>query len=197
VSDLQIIGLSGYARAGKDTVATLLWEVGYRRIAFADILRDAIYAVNPDIKVIVDDETTVYAPLREVIDEIGWEQAKSSAPSIRGLLQRTGTEMGRELFGENFWVDQTFRKLEASGYNKWVISDTRFPNEADAVVNNGGIVWRVERPGFGPTNDHISETGLDNYDSHARLFNAGSLHELREDVFAIEREFFGRVAVNG
>ena len=44
----MIIGLSGYAQVGKDTVAQILVEeYGYSRIGFADIIRNACYRLNP------------------------------------------------------------------------------------------------------------------------------------------------------
>jgi dephospho-CoA kinase len=46
----MIIGLSGYARSGKDTVAELLClNYGFRRISFADPMREAILILNPKI----------------------------------------------------------------------------------------------------------------------------------------------------
>ena len=40
----EVIGLTGYAQSGKDTVASILVEkYGYRRIAFADKIRDFLF----------------------------------------------------------------------------------------------------------------------------------------------------------
>lgn len=175
-----IIGLSGYARTGKDTVAALLQERGFRRIAFADALRDALYALNPQIQ--VSPPTGGYEPLRQVIDNIGWERAKEQAPEVRGLLQRLGTEVGREQFGQNFWVNLTFLKIHQSTHEHWVIPDCRFPNEHKAVKDNGGLVWRIIRPDFGPANDHISEIALDDHQFDAYLLNDAGLAELRQEV---------------
>jgi hypothetical protein len=44
----MIIGLSGYARSGKDTVAELLvLNYGFKRMAFADGIRESLIALNP------------------------------------------------------------------------------------------------------------------------------------------------------
>ena len=44
----MIIGISGYATAGKDTIGEILVENhGFRRIAFADKLREVLLALNP------------------------------------------------------------------------------------------------------------------------------------------------------
>ena len=46
----MIIGLSGYAQAGKDTVAQMLVEdYGYTRLGFADIIKKACYYLDPII----------------------------------------------------------------------------------------------------------------------------------------------------
>lgn len=175
-----IIGLSGYARTGKDTVADLLRERGFRRIAFADALRDALYALNPHIQ--VSPPTGGFEPLRDVIDNIGWEHAKTQAPEVRQLLQRLGTEVGREQFGQNFWVNLTFLKIMGSTHDHWVIPDCRFPNEHKAVKDNGGIMFRIIRPDFGPANDHISEVAIDDHQFDSYLLNDAGIAELREEL---------------
>ena len=44
----MIIGLSGYAQSGKDTIAEMLtMNYGFRRLAFADNIRKAIFKLNP------------------------------------------------------------------------------------------------------------------------------------------------------
>jgi dephospho-CoA kinase len=49
---MQLIGLSGYARSGKDEAAkVLIEEFGFKRIAFADKLRDFLYALDPIVAV--------------------------------------------------------------------------------------------------------------------------------------------------
>jgi dephospho-CoA kinase len=44
----MIIGISGYARSGKDTVANYLVEHHeFTRMAFADAMREALLRLNP------------------------------------------------------------------------------------------------------------------------------------------------------
>ncbi|HET9691813.1 MAG TPA: hypothetical protein VFP61_11725, partial [Acidimicrobiales bacterium] len=45
----MIIALSGYARAGKDTVAEILADHGYRRAAFADPLKQVLADLDPPL----------------------------------------------------------------------------------------------------------------------------------------------------
>ena len=170
---LNIIGLSGYGRAGKDEAARGLMEVGYKRLAFADKLREALYILDPYV-----------APnirLSWVVDEHGWDEAKARHnEEIRKLLQRMGTEVGRNLLGENIWVDATLDGLPGGDY---VITDCRFVNEANGILARGGRVIRINRPGNGPVNDHISEVALDHYKGfYAILNNVGSVQDLHNKI---------------
>jgi hypothetical protein len=177
VSQPLVIGLSGYARAGKDTVARILVDEGWHQASFAAALKEALYRLNPSVMWPGIART---AEVRQIVDMIGWEDAKDTVPEIRGLLQRLGTEVGRDLFGQDFWVEQAFRSLPND--RPVVFSDVRFVNEADAVKAAGGQVWRVERPGCGPVNGHASESALDGYAFDWLVLNAGSLEDLRAQV---------------
>jgi hypothetical protein len=96
-------------------------------------------------------------------------------------MQRMGTEVGRNMFGQNFWVDMAINNLPDG--SKAVFADVRFPNEADAIKALGGEVWRVMRTGVGPANDHISEHALNDYHGFEHLLsNDGSLEDLAEKV---------------
>lgn len=60
----------------------------------------------------------------------------------------------------------------------WIIPDVRFINEAKAIKERRGILIRVNR-GNTSTDNHISETELDNYlDFDATIDNRGSIDEL-------------------
>jgi hypothetical protein len=167
----ELIGLSGYAGAGKDEVARILKPYGWQRASFADPLRTALYALNPRIH---------GTPLQFLVDVLGWDTAKRETPEIRRLLQRLGTEVGRNLFGQDFWVDQAMRSLEEGG--RYVFTDCRFPNEADAIRARGGRVFRVWRPDVTAVNAHPSETALDDYDFDGVIANDQSLPLLPSKV---------------
>jgi hypothetical protein len=153
----MIIGVSGWARAGKDTVADhLVDNFGFVKMSFAEPMREALVRLNPMIRV-----AGYPTELASAVRLMGWENLKSESPDIRGLMQRLGTEVGREMFGEDFWVNLALSRVEP-GMNV-VFADCRYPNEADAIKAAGGVVWRVERKDFGPANDHDSERALDHY----------------------------------
>jgi hypothetical protein len=148
------VGLSGLARSGKDTAAAyLVAHHGFTRFAFADIMKDAVYALDPLVEVsdpADPDGLHMHARLAQVVDTFGWEGAKEY-PDVRRLLQRFGTEMGRGLFGEDFWVDlMSHRVAQAAPPGGIVFTDVRFPNEAHRVaVGFGGTVIQIVRPATG------------------------------------------------
>ena len=167
----MLIGLSGYAQAGKDSLgAALVKNHGFTRYAFADALKEMAYRLNP----IIDKDHRGYIRLKEVVDVQGWEEAKEN-PEVRRLLQVMGTEAGRELLGENIWVDTVLNKV---GGDNVVITDCRFPNEAMAVRLRNGFIVRIERPGVGAANDHDSETSLDDWPFDVTVTNGRSVQAL-------------------
>lgn len=184
----MIIGLSGYARSGKDEAAkVLVEEYGFRRIAFADKLREVLYALNPIVsqyhyttQTFEPAEDNVY--VQDVIKAYGWDGYKETpfGTEIRRLLQRLGTEAGRQTLWDSIWVDAALHDVTAD--DDVVIPDTRFPNEYDAVKQRGGQVWRINRLGVGPANSHASETSLDDFDFDMTIYNDGSLEEFKNKI---------------
>lgn len=163
----MLIGLSGYAQAGKDTTADqiILIDSTYKRVAFADKLKDLARLLDPDIDLLVRAE--------------GWEEAKKN-PEVRIFLQRLGTS-ARTIFGEMAWIHAAFPSHTDWDW-KTVVTDVRYPNEAQYIQARGGKLIRITRPGVGPANSHISETALDNWGFDAILENNGSREDLRRKL---------------
>lgn len=173
----MLIGLSGYARSGKDTVAELLClNYGYKRVSFADPMRQALYVLSPKLDNIVR--------LSEYVDDYGWDVAKQNQ-EVRRLLQVFGTEVGRKMFGLDFWIDIALKDL--SGDTQVVISDVRFPNEADAIAKLGGSVWRINRKNHSAVNGHASEHAMDNYMFNHVIYNDETLDDLSDEVFMLAK----------
>lgn len=176
----MIIGLSGYARSGKDTVAELLvLNYGFKRVAFADGIRQALLTLNP----ILHDGMR----LNEVVQMYGWEVAKSK-DEVRRLLQVLGTEVGRQQIHEDIWVWRLFNSIDAD--ERIVIPDVRFPNEARMIESQGGEVWRINRHNHNAVNDHISEHALDNHMFKRAIYNDGTLDDLADEIFMLMHNVF-------
>lgn len=184
----MIIGLAGYAGAGKDTVGdVLISKHGYSRIAFADKIRSFLYDINPIIKWVANEP--IY--LQKLVNDGGWDTAKQNS-EVRRLLQDLGVS-GRNLFGEDIWIWEALGwavyaesnknnddGVEGSVNQNIVVTDVRFENEAKFIKEFGGQVWQVVRDGVKPINDHISEVDLIGYDFDKVIYNNGS----REDIEA-------------
>lgn len=171
----NLIGLAGKKRAGKDSAASVLTkELGYTRVAFADSIKKILEDLNP----IIDADYSYR--LMDVLEwyEYDWELLKAR-PEVRGLMQRLGVAVRQ--FDEGFWVEAALHNAEK--YSRIVVTDVRFPNEVDAVLEKGGVVYRVVRPGLESTDWHISETALDHLDLPV-ILNDGSV----EDLYAKVRE---------
>jgi hypothetical protein len=91
--------------------------------------------------------------------------------SVRDLLQKLGTEALRNGLHENTWVNALMADYTIK--TNWVITDTRFPNEAEAIKQRDGIILTITNPDVSPVNRHVSETALDNYPFDYVIVNDG------------------------
>jgi len=174
---MLIVGLSGYARSGKDTIANqLVAKHDFKKMSFADPIKEALLKLNPIIQGGIR--------LKELVAEYGWEETKDEFPEARHLLQRLGAEVGREMFGPTFWIRQMEHRIKHSSADRIVIADVRYPNEAQMIKANNGVVWRVRRPDFVPVNAHGSESAMDNWDFDQVFYNSGSVKDLQALVQA-------------
>jgi hypothetical protein len=123
----------------------------------------------------------------------------NSLMSVRDFLQKLGTDAIRDNLHINTWVNALMVDYSPTGdtllegevrkvreedliYPNWIVTDTRFPNEAEAIKKADGIIIRVERPGVKPINPHPSETGLDDWKFDYVINNDGSLKDLIKKV---------------
>lgn len=76
--------------------------------------------------------------------------------TVRDLLQQVGTNGLRNIVHPNVWVNALFSdyKVPHAVLNKtysdvdlpnWIITDCRFPNEAEAILKQNGLLIRVNR----------------------------------------------------
>lgn len=185
-----LVGVIGRKRSGKDSFAAPLVEDGWARISLADPLRDAALALDPLVgEVYLTDPETGSAHvhrearLSDVISVLGWEAAKDRVPEVRRTLQRLGTEAIRAL-DEGFWTRIALARIAASEAPV-VVPDVRYPNEADAVRERGGLIVRVVRPETEVEDAHPSETALDDYVADVVIQNVLGLEDLHSVARAI------------
>jgi hypothetical protein len=186
-----LIGLGGYAYSGKDAVADVLEnDLGWFKTYMSKALRQSLEVLNP---IVATDDRGYFLRFKEVIDKYGYEKAKERR-EIRALLQRMGTEVGRKLWNENFWLDICFGEVADQMLMKGrnvVVTGIRYPNEMARIQNMGGITVWVSRPGYVAVNEHSSDNSLDLSEFDHIFNNDGTLEDLKVSVaqFVEDRGF--------
>lgn len=170
----MIIGISGKARSGKDTFAEMLAAAlnkesypPYVMMAFANELKLRCQAAFDltweqlwgDDKE-VPDERYVKTP-RTTLTGVG--ELPIVYWTAREIMQNYGA-FYRTIDNE-FWVKNLFKVIEEKEYTNVIITDVRYINEADYIINNGGYVIRVDRENKDTVHNeqHPSEIELDSY----------------------------------
>lgn len=170
---MLIIGLGCTAQVGKDTAAEYL-EKKYpgkvKRVAFADKLK----RIAMDLFGLSHEQCYGSQEVKETVDP-------RYGLTPREILQGLGEKM-REIF-PTIWVDTVFNstipQLAEEGYDCFIISDVRYPNEGDKIRAHGGIVGKVVRKDSGVTvgANHSSETAMRNYEFDFIIENNGGLKD--------------------
>jgi hypothetical protein len=193
----MIISLSGYSGSGKDTVGTILQQID----------RDSHWEIKKwagKLKQVAELLTGI--PVEKFEDQefkktnLGkqWNDRINNPMSVRDFLQKLGTEGLRDGLHTNTWVNALMADYKCvpadrapNGWDcpNWIITDTRFPNEAQAIKDSGGIIIRVTRPGIGPVNDHPSETALNQWNFDYEIQNDGTLENLINSVKIFKQKF--------
>ncbi|MDP9870418.1 MULTISPECIES: hypothetical protein [Streptosporangium] len=150
---IVVLGVHGFAGSGKDAFAdTLVHWYGFKKIAFADPLRDVLLDTNPVL--MVDDGRPVH--LREVIDTIGWGEAKILYPEIRRMMVALGQSM-RQRVDSRIWINAAIDRMGEA--QRVVFSDVRQLNEAMVLkATLGAQLVNLLRPGVGPANSQEQAT---------------------------------------
>ncbi len=161
---MKLIGITGLARSGKDSIADHLVDMHeYVSYSFAKPMKDAC-------KIIFNwTDEHVYGHLKDVIDPVF-----NVSPRI--ALQTMGTEWGRETINQSIWLIRA--QIEIEKHDLLVIPDVRFDNEAELIRRHGGRIIQVTRRQAESVNTHSSEAGINQDFVDYRLRNEGSLSQL-------------------
>lgn len=165
---------------GKDTVADFIIEqlpdLHFQKKSFAYKLKKITSIISG----------------RSMEDMLTQEGKKINIPefnmTVGGMQQFIGTELFREWWDENIWIKALF--ADYGEKDNWIISDTRFKNEADYIKKMGGFLLRLEgdpggvRARSNRDMNHASEVDLDDYDGFDLVWDTDrgreDLHELLE-----------------
>lgn len=207
---MAIIGISGKIGSGKnylsEKVKEELAKMGYStsEASFAATLKDELTSIIKTINVSFLDNESADITISKMISlynltnkeasllyELIIEDLKnhkslngySRTENIRRALQYLGTDVRRSQ-DEQYWVKACLSSVSETDFV--LITDVRFPNEADAIIASGGVMIRLEvsddvikervknRDGFKYSDSaltHPSEVALDNYDKFSFYVN--------------------------
>lgn len=156
----NIIQLSGRKRSGKDWTATAIKQQleshGYsvEVMSFAEPLKDiaSIILDMPlfDLELAKNNNDAIY--------QTG-SYYNEYLTTFRSLLQRLGTEAMKKHFGESVWYDLLIKRIEQSSADYILVPDYRFPEETIP----GALTVRIYSTSVDLTDNHISETALDDF----------------------------------
>lgn len=187
----KLVGLKAQKQNGKDTVADyLVKNYQFQKYAFADPLKKGVMEMFG----FTHEQMWGSAEEKETIDP-RWNI------SPRKMLMLVGTELfqydihkylkkGEFDFGRTIWV-QRFKlwykgakKMNESNNLKFnvVISDLRFPHEANAIVGMGGEIWEIIRPNMINNDSHASEAEMKLINPNKVITNDGTLENLYEKI---------------
>lgn len=196
-----VVGISGKIGSGKnylaDKLVNVLAERGYTTSegSFAHALKNELSQIMDFYRHRLDDNDAAELASKkfniplpqmehllncikdDLLDESPDEplHGYSRTEGIRRALQFLGTEIRRSV-NPNYWVDLFHESLQPTDFI--FVTDARFPNEADSVLEHGGVMLRLNpspeviaqrianRDGLKYTKEalnHSSETALDDY----------------------------------
>jgi hypothetical protein len=170
------VGLTGLKGSGKDTAAKVLKAAGFEEVKMAaglkGMIRSFLYYQGVDSLVV---ERMIEGDLKEI------ETEYLGGKSPRQFMQLLGTEFGRDLIHEDLWVNAWKRRV--AGLDKTVTTDIRFPNEAQALSEAGGKLYRIERDtDVNIYSLHESEKHIPYLKVSAIIDNFGTVEQLHQEM---------------
>lgn len=158
IKKIKIVGINGKAGSGKDFIADAFYS-DYFRISFADHFKCDVVGKG----------------------KYTYEQVfVTKEPEVRKNLQIIGTEEGRDVFGENVWINCVSAWIrtiyEKNKISKFIVADVRFDNEAEFINDIGGYVLKIQSDRENKNMDsesksHSSESGINDKHIIAEIIN--------------------------
>ena len=139
----MIIGICGLIGSGKGTVADVLVDHGFKKVSFADKLKDGVSTIFGWDRAMLEGDTDESRTWREQRDDF-WSAETEMEVTPRLVLQLFGTDCLRNGFHDGVWVS-LLKKTILENPGNYVIPDVRFRNEQNMIRELGGQVWRIQR----------------------------------------------------
>jgi hypothetical protein len=187
--NIKLIGLIGKARSGKDTVGKYI-ETQYNGKCYA--LADPIKDLSRTL--FLFDEEQLYGSKKEIIDE-RW------GITPRQTFQMIGTNiMQFAIYGfiPDLLNKVPMRQFCIKHFKEWlnrfqtesentdkivIVTDIRFPHEADMIKDMNGILIKINRPSLNTSGEqykHCSETAELSY--NYLIHNDDTIEKLYQNV---------------
>ena len=198
----MIIGICGFKSSGKDTIADyLIKEYSFKKISFASTLKDIISIMFGWSRDKLEGITKEDREWREKIDPWWSKTLKMPLLSPRYVMQYFGTDLFRNHFHSDIWVKIVENKLnkyleEDIGCNV-VITDCRFNNEINMILQLGGKIIHVHRNfPIEVKCIHSSEMEWIRCCKDYDIENVGTIKELEENVkYILEKLLKDKISI--
>ena len=150
-----LIGLYGNKGVGKDTIGQILRQAhGFHVFSFAKHLYDCV--------------SKLFHVRVEVLQ--ARETKEASMPVLYGMsprevLKAFGTDFVRDMVSTDFWLDEVKRRIRDTTRSKReptraAITDCAMLNEIKYVLDSGGYILYIERPGCDEVRVRSREAGI-------------------------------------
>jgi len=196
----MIIGICGLIGSGKGTVADVLVDQGFKKVSFADKLKDGVSTIFGWDRAMLEGDTDESRTWREQRDDF-WSAETEMEVTPRLVLQLFGTDCLRNGFHDGVWVS-LLKKHMLDNPGNYVIPDVRFRNEQNMIRELGGEIWRIQRGdipewyGCAMLDNTTGSDLMEAYDVHpseykwidmnnkfdVTLYNEGTIENLKQQV---------------
>lgn len=202
---MRLIGVTGFARSGKDHAADYLARhMAFYKYAFAEPLKTMLKSVFGDH--FHEGDRSGICP--------------ETCKSYRVMMQTLGTEWGREQMNPQVWINLVEKRrkevengchlvnegrdhkgFHAQQARGMILSDVRFDSEAEYLQLHSAVILEIVRPE--PVSlvekvkqvvgivDHESERGISKHFITHTIVNDGSLYDLDMKLMALVSELEG------
>jgi len=179
----KIIAFTGSAGSGKDLTAEIMTKqmitrdpnVRIRTLSFAAPIKLAVACL---LDCDVADFDNREFKEGSLLDSYGLKT------SPRQLMQLLGDDYARQMIDDQIWIKLAQRRFNSAVEQKadfLFITDLRYENEADWVIENAGTILYIDRPDAAPIASHASEAGLSRPPCYV-IDNSLSIGHLRMEV---------------
>ena len=196
----NLIGISGKIGSGKDTVGDIIRILTSGKLISNDTVANAISVSDNfkewsspwiikkmagKLKIIASVLSGV--PIHKFEDQEFKKQKMDpewGGLTYREFLQKIGTDSLRDNVHEEIWVNSLY--VDQNDASQWIVTDIRFPNEAESIKKRDGILIRVNTTRKCVVSDHPSETSLDDYKKFDYVIdNSGTISQLISGIRGI------------